>query len=108
MVNTIYVAAGSATGITTVSKEISTALPGGTVTNQNDLAKELTGSVASASSLASSLGRWLAIAVLVAAFALASLLTTAAVARRVREFGTLKALGWTAAASSGRWSASRW
>lgn len=94
-VNTIYVAAGSATSITTVSKEISTALPGSTVTNQNDLAKELTGSVASASSLASNLGRWLAIAVLVAAFALATLLTTAAVARRVREFGTLKALGWT-------------
>lgn len=94
-VNTIYVAAGSASSITTVSKEISTALPGSTVTNQNDLAKELTGSVASASSLASNLGRWLAIAVLVAAFALATLLTTAAVARRVREFGTLKALGWT-------------
>jgi ABC-type lipoprotein release transport system permease subunit len=94
-VNTIYVAAGSATSITTVSKEISATLPGTTVTNQNDLAKQLTGSVASASSLASNLGRWLAIAVLVAAFVLASLLTTAAVSRRVREFGTLKALGWT-------------
>lgn len=94
-VNTIYVAAGSATAIPTVSKEISAALPGATVTNQNNLAKQLTGSVASASSLASNLGRWLAIAVLAAAFALASLLTTAAVSRRVREFGTLKALGWT-------------
>lgn len=94
-VNTIYVAAGSATAIPTVSKEISAALPGTTVTNQNNLAKQLTGSVASASSLASNLGRWLAIAVLAAAFALASLLTTAAVSRRVREFGTLKALGWT-------------
>jgi putative ABC transport system permease protein len=94
-VNTIYVAAGSATAITTVSKEISAALPGATVINQNNLAKQLTGSVASASSLASNLGRWLAIAVLAAAFALASLLTTAAVSRRVREFGTLKALGWT-------------
>lgn len=31
---------------------------------------------------------------LVAAFGLASLLTMAAVTRRVREFGTLKALGW--------------
>jgi putative ABC transport system permease protein len=93
-VNTIYVAAGSASSITTVSKEISTALPGSTVTNQSSLAKELTGSVASASSLASNLGRWLAIAVLVAAFGLATLLTTAAVSRRVREFGTLKALGW--------------
>ena len=31
---------------------------------------------------------------LVAAFLLASLLTLASVSRRVREFGTLKALGW--------------
>jgi putative ABC transport system permease protein len=44
-VNTVYVAAGSATGITTVSKEISANMPGATVTNQNDLAKQLTGSV---------------------------------------------------------------
>jgi putative ABC transport system permease protein len=94
-VNTIYVAANSAQNITTVSKELSTMMPGATVTNQNDLAKELTGSVTSASNLASNLGKWLAIAVLVAAFLLASLLTAAAVSRRVREFGTLKALGWT-------------
>jgi ABC-type antimicrobial peptide transport system permease subunit len=94
-VNTIYVAASSAQNITTVSKEISTLMPSATVTNQNDLAKQLTGSVSSASSLASNLGRWLSIAVLVAAFLLASLLTGSAVSRRVREFGTLKALGWT-------------
>ena len=47
-----------------------------------------------AASLANSLGKWLSVAVLVAAFGLAILLTMAAVARRVREFGTLKALGW--------------
>ena len=94
-VNTIYVAANSAQNITAVSRELSATLPGTTVTNQNDLAKELTGSVTSASSLANNLGKWLAIAVLAAAFLLASLLTTSAVSRRVREFGTLKALGWT-------------
>ncbi|HEY2504898.1 MAG TPA: ABC transporter permease [Streptosporangiaceae bacterium] len=94
-VNTIYVAATSASDINAVSKNISTALPGTTVTNSADLAGELTGSVASASSLANNLGRWLAIAVLIAAFLLASLLTGSAVSRRVREFGTLKALGWT-------------
>jgi ABC-type lipoprotein release transport system permease subunit len=93
-VNTIYVAAASASDITTVSKEISAALPAATVTNSSDLAKEVTGSLASTSSLANNLGRWLAIAVLAAAFLLASLLTMSAVSRRVREFGTLKALGW--------------
>jgi ABC-type antimicrobial peptide transport system permease subunit len=64
------------------------------VTNSSDLASQLTGSISSTSSLANNLGRWLAIAVLIAAFLLASLLTMAAVSRRVREFGTLKALGW--------------
>jgi ABC-type antimicrobial peptide transport system permease subunit len=93
-VNTIYVAASSSSAIGTVSGEISKALPSDTVTTSADLANEVTGSLSSASSLANNLGKWLAIAVLVAAFLLASLLTMAAVSRRVREFGTLKALGW--------------
>jgi ABC-type antimicrobial peptide transport system permease subunit len=94
-VNTIYVAASSSSAIGTVSSEISRALPGDTVTTSADLANEVTGSLSNASSLANSLGRWLAVAVLISAFLLASLLTMAAVSRRVREFGTLKALGWT-------------
>jgi ABC-type lipoprotein release transport system permease subunit len=93
-VNTIYVSAASAADITTVSSEISTALPKATVTTSSDLASEVTGSLSSASSLANNLGKWLAVAVLAAAFGLASLLTVSAVSRRVREFGTLKALGW--------------
>src|SRR5215831_12820210 len=93
-VNTIYVAASSATMISTVSKEITRVTPSATVTTSSDLASEVTGSLASASSLARNLGKWLAVAVLAAAFLLASLLTMSAVSRRVREFGTLKALGW--------------
>ena len=93
-VNTIYVAASSSSVIPAVSSEIKNALPSDTVTTSSDLASEVTGSLSSASSLANNLGKWLAIAVLVAAFLLASLLTMAAVSRRVREFGTLKALGW--------------
>ncbi|HJZ01433.1 MAG TPA: ABC transporter permease, partial [Streptosporangiaceae bacterium] len=93
-VNTIYVAASSSSTIGTVSGEISKALPSETVTTSADLANEVTGSLSSASSLANNLGKWLAIAVLIAAFLLASLLTMVAVSRRVREFGTLKALGW--------------
>src|SRR5271165_1348068 len=93
-VNTIYVAATSSSAIGTVSSEIKNALPSDTVTTSSDLASEVTGSLSSASSLANNLGKWLAIAVLIAAFLLASLLTLAAVSRRVREFGTLKALGW--------------
>jgi ABC-type antimicrobial peptide transport system permease subunit len=93
-VNTIYVAATSPSAIGTVSSEISRALPGDTVTTSADLANDFTGSLSNASSLANNLGRWLAITVLIAAFLLAGLLTMVAVSRRVREFGTLKALGW--------------
>ena len=93
-VNTIYVSAASASDISTVSSEISRALPTATVTTSSDLASEVTGSLSSASTLANSLGKWLAVAVLAAAFGLASILTMSAVSRRVREFGTLKALGW--------------
>jgi putative ABC transport system permease protein len=93
-VNTIYVAANSSADIAAVQKEIQQAVHGVTVTTSADLANEVTGSLASASSLANNLGKWLAVAVLVAAFLLASLLTLAAVSRRTREFGTLKALGW--------------
>ena len=93
-VNTIYVAATSSADISGLQKEIQAAVPGVTVTTSANLAGEVTGSLASASSLANNLGKWLAIAVLAAAFLLASLLTMAAVSRRVREFGTLKALGW--------------
>src|SRR3984885_13874799 len=93
-VNTIYVSAASAADVGAVSSEISTAMPKATVTTSSDLASEVTGSLSSASSLANNLGKWLAVAVLAAAFGLASLLTVSAVSRRVREFGTLKALGW--------------
>jgi ABC-type antimicrobial peptide transport system permease subunit len=93
-VNTIYVAATNGQEISSVASAISKDVPGSTVTDQNTLASQLTGSISSAASLANDLGKWLAIAVLVAAFLLASLLTMSAVSRRIREFGTLKALGW--------------
>jgi ABC-type lipoprotein release transport system permease subunit len=94
-INTIYVSAGSATDVSAAASAVSHALPGATVTTSSDLAGQVTGSLSSASTLASSLGKWLAVVVLAVAFGLASILTVSAVTRRVREFGTLKAMGWT-------------
>jgi putative ABC transport system permease protein len=93
-VNTIYLTAASSADIPAVQKEISRLLPGATVTTAASLASEATGSVSSAAKLANDLGKWLAVLVLIAAFAVACLLTMAAVARRASEFGTLKAIGW--------------
>jgi len=93
-VNTIYVTATSASLIPAVQKEISKLLPGDTVTTASSLASQVTGSLSSTAKLANDFGKWLSVLVLIAAFAVACLLTMAAVSRRVREFGTLKALGW--------------
>jgi ABC-type antimicrobial peptide transport system permease subunit len=93
-VNQIYVKADSATVIASVKGEIKDLLPKATVTTSSDLASQVSGSLSSASALADRLGTWLSVAALVAAFAVASLLTVSTVSRRVREFGTLKALGW--------------
>lgn len=93
-VNTIYVTAASASDIAAVQREIAGLLPTAQITTPSSLASQVSGSLTSAAKLANDLGRWLSILVLIAAFAVAVLLTMAAVARRVREFGTLKALGW--------------
>jgi putative ABC transport system permease protein len=93
-VNSIYVAASSAAVVPAVAREISRLMPKATVTTSASLASQVTGSLSSTARLANQLGRWLSVLVLAAAVAVASLLTVAAVSRRVREFGTLKALGW--------------
>src|SRR5262249_58504504 len=93
-VNTIYVTAASASNIPAVQKEISKLLPGTTVTTASSLASQVTGSLSSTAKLANELGKWLSVLVLIAAFAVASLLTMAAVSRRARGVGTPQALGW--------------
>ena len=93
-VNIIYVQAASSADVGTVTGEVSRLLPSATVTNSASLANGVAGSLKTTAQLARSLATWLAVLALLAAVAVASLLTLAAVGRRVREFGTLKALGW--------------
>lgn len=93
-VTTVYVKATDSQQIDSVKAAIQKNISGTTVTTSADLAETVSGSLSTASSLATSVGKWLSIAVLVAAFLVAALLTSSAVSRRVREFGTLKALGW--------------
>jgi putative ABC transport system permease protein len=93
-VTTIYVKATDSKQIATVKAAIQKNISGTTVTTSADLADTVSGSLSTASNLATSVGKWLSVAVLIAAFLVAALLTSSAVSRRVREFGTLKALGW--------------
>ncbi|MET8663207.1 ABC transporter permease [Streptomyces tendae] len=93
-VTTIYVKATDSQRIDGVKSAIQKNISGTTVTTSADLADTVSGSLSTASSLATGVGKWLSIVVLAAAFLVAGLLTSSAVSRRVREFGTLKALGW--------------
>jgi putative ABC transport system permease protein len=95
LVSTISVQAASSTAISQVQTDIEETLTDATVSTQEDLASSVSGSLASASGLISNLGTWLSLAVLLAAFALAILFTISGVTRRTREFGTLKAMGWS-------------
>ncbi|MEU8484910.1 ABC transporter permease [Streptomyces sp. NPDC048641] len=93
-ITTVYVKATDSQQISAVKSAIQKNISGTTVTTSADLADTVSGSLSTASDLAANVGKWLSIAVLVAAFLVAGLLTSSAVSRRVREFGTLKALGW--------------
>ncbi len=94
-ISSVYVQASSAEAITQVQTDLEAALPDATVSTQADLASSVSGSLSTASSLISSLGTWLSIIVLGAAFLIAILFTISGVTRRTREFGTLKAIGWS-------------
>ncbi|WP_460776401.1 ABC transporter permease [Microbacterium sp. GXF7504] len=95
VVSTVYVQAQSAADIPALQTALEEALPDATVSSQADLASTVSGSLSSASSLITNLGTWLSVIVLVVAVALAVLFTISGVSRRTREFGTLKAIGWS-------------
>jgi ABC-type antimicrobial peptide transport system permease subunit len=94
-VNTVYVRAESADDVATVAERIEQTLDGASVTTASDLADRVSGTLVDAKNLAASLGTALMIVGLLSAFLIASLLTLSSVTKRVRELGTLKALGWS-------------
>jgi putative ABC transport system permease protein len=94
-VNTAYVRADSADDVDEVASRIEETIDGASVTTAGDLADRVSGTLVDAKNLAGSLGTALMIVALVSAFLIASLLTLSSVTKRVRELGTLKALGWS-------------
>jgi len=94
-VTSVYVSAESSSDVATIKTALQKELSSATVSTESDLASSVSGSLATASTLVSNLGRWLSIVVLAAAFLIAILFTISGVTRRTREFGTLKAIGWS-------------
>lgn len=94
-VNTVYVRAESSADVASVAAAIEDSFDGASVTTAEDLADRVSGTLVDAKNLAGSLGTALMVVGLLSAFLIASLLTLSSVTKRVRELGTLKALGWS-------------
>jgi ABC-type antimicrobial peptide transport system permease subunit len=93
-VNTVYVRAESSDDVAAVAAAIEQKVDGASVTTAEDLAERVSGTLVDAKNLAGTLGTALAAVALLSAFLIATLLTLSSVAKRIRELGTLKALGW--------------
>jgi len=94
-INEVLVSVDNANDVNAVAKAIKKALPGATVLTSASLADQVTGSLSNARKLANDLGGALALVVLLAAFLIAGLLTLSSVSKRVREIGSLRAIGWS-------------
>jgi putative ABC transport system permease protein len=94
-VNVLLVRADGGSSVAEVQKQIETLYPRAQVASAKQVADSISGSLVDAASLSKRLGTALAFLAAAAAFLLAVLLTLSSVGKRVRELGTLKALGWT-------------
>src|SRR6202011_2680915 len=93
-INAVMIRVDRAADVDRVSRAIEAAFPGARVASAKALAAQVTGSLVDVSRITDQMGRVVALLVLAAAFLIASLVTLSSVAKRVRELGTLRALGW--------------
>lgn len=94
-INVVLVRADKSSAVGAVQKKIESTFPRAEVASAKDVADQISGSLVDASNLAKSLGLALSVIVIAMAIMLAALLTLSSVAKRVREIGTLRALGWS-------------
>lgn len=94
-VNLILVRADNADSVAAVTASIQKILPDATLLTAAQLADSVKGSLATAKHLTARFGGALAIVVLAGALLITVLLTLGSVAKRIREIGTLRAVGWS-------------
>lgn len=93
-VNVVLVRASSGEDVASVQKNIEAQFPRAEVASARDVADRISGSLVDAAKLSHRLGVALAVLAALTAFLIALLLTLSSVGKRIREIGTLKALGW--------------
>ncbi len=95
LTNVMLVRASGSSSVSAVQSAIEAQFPNAQVASAKQVADQVSGSLVDASSLSHRLGIALAVLAALAAFLVAAVLTMTSVGKRVRELGTLKALGWT-------------
>jgi ABC-type antimicrobial peptide transport system permease subunit len=95
LVNVVLVRADDSSSVATAEESIRANYSEAQVASSQQIADRISGSLVDAADLSRDLGLALSIVAAVAAFILAALLALSSVGKRVRELGTLKALGWT-------------
>jgi putative ABC transport system permease protein len=95
LVNVVLVRADDSASVSATQKRIEQKYSQAEVASSKQVADTISGSLVDAANLSHDLGFVLSIVAAGAAFLLAALLALSSVGKRVRELGTLKALGWT-------------
>jgi ABC-type antimicrobial peptide transport system permease subunit len=95
LVNVVLVRADDSSSVALAEQSIKTNYGEAQVATSKQVADQISGSLVDAANLTDNLGLLLSIVAAAAAFLLAALLALSSVGKRVRELGTLKALGWT-------------
>ncbi|MFA5051906.1 MAG: ABC transporter permease [Patescibacteria group bacterium] len=93
-INVLLVKATGADNVTAAGENVAALFTGAEVTDASDTADQVTGSLVNAANLTNKFIGVTSIIVIAAAFIIVSLLTILSVNKRIREIGTLKAIGW--------------
>lgn len=97
-INILLVKSTNAKNVDATGTSLKTLFTGASITSAEDTAKQVSGSLVSATNLTNKFIGIVSIIIVLAAFVIVSLLTILSVNKRIREIGTLKALGWSNAA----------
>jgi putative ABC transport system permease protein len=95
LVNVVLVRSNDSSSVASTQKLIEKQYSQAQVASSKQVADKISGSLVDAANLSHNLGLMLSIVAAAAAFLLAALLALTSIGKRVRELGTLKALGWS-------------
>lgn len=94
-INILLIKVADAQSVETASRQLENLFVGAAVTDATDTAHLVTGSLVNAANLTNKFIGVTSFIIIGAAFVIVSLLTILSVNKRVREIGTLKAIGWS-------------